>query len=542
VTELIAASQLVSSFDHIQGRQPKCKLFVAFYPQFLTVINQTKHDQDAIKTVIKYADIERIVCVPEKNDDIYFYAKLNKKVPLKWRKGAIDHFAVTFEDLSGYEDEEDEELQICNLNTSLPATLRGTTESMFCRVMSTLCNKSIDRHDRNLFRIMDDSKKHIFFIDANIKFNKCCVYPLKSGLFITPKPLCFIPQTKIKYYEFSRKGEGLRYFDLDIILFPEENEDEQKEQNEDDIKKKKKKKKGENEINLSMIPNSEMPQIENYFRSMNIGEKNDAKQQKKNKNKNTNNKESEDDEEDDDEMEADDLSESDDEEYCVENDGFDYAKDDFSDSDEYEEAMEDQQNAENEENEDSENEDEENEDIDIEIKEKGKKNNSDKKKEKKQPKKNRKRKRAEMEKGHKENKENREIVDLVDDDSDDQTMNEQEKNRNFSPRKRFKRNVGRKTTNYGMNGAKIRSKSIEKKNRRCFKVHDPSKAKTKSESVEILGVSSPFKDKHKNKSSNPLPPSVQKRNSGKKSKSKSKRKHKKKDGKQRNLNDFFQAA
>ncbi len=115
------------------------------------------------------------------------------------------------------------EIEICNSGTDLPAKICGNTETQFCRIISTLCNKNINRHDKNLFRTQLESKKCVYYIDATIKFNKCCIYPINSGVFITPKPLRFIPKDEIKYYAYSRQGNGLRYFDLDIILHENEN-------------------------------------------------------------------------------------------------------------------------------------------------------------------------------------------------------------------------------------------------------------------------------------------------------------------------------
>eukprot|EP01084_Bolivina_argentea_P273271 465447_1 len=238
IDELISSSELVTSFSNIQGRSPKCKLFISFYTKFLTIITQSKHDQNSIKTVINYSDIDRIICVPEKNDNILLYAQLNKKIPLNWRKSSIDCFAFAFENKSYMDENDNDSLTICNKNTKLPSIITGNIETQFCRIISVLCNKNINRHDKNIFRTNLENKKCVYYIDATIKFNKCFIYPISSGIFITPKPLKFISLNKIKYYEYSRQGSGLRYFDLDIVLYEDENENE----NNNNNKKKKKKK------------------------------------------------------------------------------------------------------------------------------------------------------------------------------------------------------------------------------------------------------------------------------------------------------------
>ena len=96
VTELISQNQLVTAFNDIKARTPKTKLCVSFYPKFFIIVSQTKHDQDAMKTVIYYTDIVQIICVPEKNDDILLYAQLNKKIALNFKKQKIGMFLIIF--------------------------------------------------------------------------------------------------------------------------------------------------------------------------------------------------------------------------------------------------------------------------------------------------------------------------------------------------------------------------------------------------------------------------------------------------------------
>merc|ERR1719410_2325799 len=163
-----------------------------------------KKDQNDKKTVIHYADIDRIICVPEKDNNILLYAKFNKKIHLRHTKSQkIEHLALLFEDTEKFEDST-EKRDICNTNTPITATtLNGTFEANFCRVFSDLCQKSIDRHDQMLFRRSLESKQKVFFIDSSVGCHNACIYPLRSGLFITPKPLRFVPIAKIKYYEFT---------------------------------------------------------------------------------------------------------------------------------------------------------------------------------------------------------------------------------------------------------------------------------------------------------------------------------------------------
>eukprot|EP01084_Bolivina_argentea_P273270 465442_1 len=207
------------------------------------MITQNKHDQNAIKSVIYYSDMDRIICVPDRNDDVLLYVKLKKKIPLNWRTYSISCFAFIFSGNIENQSPNDEDTcrSIGNLNTNLPSIISGNISTQFCSIISGLCNKNIDRHDANLFvRKLDiyHNKKSVYYIDATIKFNKCFIYPIRSGIFISPKPLRFISQTKIKYYEYTRQGTGLRYFDLDIVLYEDENENE----NNNNNKKKKKKK------------------------------------------------------------------------------------------------------------------------------------------------------------------------------------------------------------------------------------------------------------------------------------------------------------
>ena len=78
-------NNLVTSFDCIQGISPKCKLFVEFYPTFLTFIAPTKQNKNSQKTVIYYCDIERIISVPTKNEEILLFCQLKRPHQLEWR-------------------------------------------------------------------------------------------------------------------------------------------------------------------------------------------------------------------------------------------------------------------------------------------------------------------------------------------------------------------------------------------------------------------------------------------------------------------------
>jgi len=130
--------------------------------------SQTKHNQDAMKNVIYYSDIVQIICVPEKNDDILLYAKLNEKISLKFKKQKIEHLVLTFEDLSGYDDEDDmNEIQQINHFTDTPlnvTTLNGTKESNFCRVFSDLCKKQLIDMNQHCFVVVWNQKRLCFIL------------------------------------------------------------------------------------------------------------------------------------------------------------------------------------------------------------------------------------------------------------------------------------------------------------------------------------------------------------------------------------------
>ena len=186
----------------------------------------------------------------------------------------IESFCLVFEDLSDPQyNDEIEEIAICNMNTTLPSKLRGHEEDIFCRVISELCHKQIDRHDKKLFKTVDirnKPNKVSYFMECHYKNNKCFVYPLKSGLFIQPKPMMFIPQTRIRYYEYSRLGDQLRYFDMDIILEPDEEEKKEKKKIKMTQILKKEKRDKSLEFELSMICKNDRPAIEAYFASLRI--------------------------------------------------------------------------------------------------------------------------------------------------------------------------------------------------------------------------------------------------------------------------------
>jgi len=148
---------------------------------------------------------------------------------------------------------------------------------LFCRIFSELSKSRISRHDKLLFQCLDtESKSKVFYIEPNVRHNKCQVFPLRTGLLLMPKPLRFVPQERIKYFEFTRKGQGLRYGEMNIILYPEDVDDEKEYVPTGDAEKDKKaererkKRLRDNTITLEMIPNSEMSALECYFKSMGI--------------------------------------------------------------------------------------------------------------------------------------------------------------------------------------------------------------------------------------------------------------------------------
>ena len=423
----------------------------------------------------------------------------------------------TFEDLSEYDDCT-EQRDICNTNTPITATsLNGTIEANFCRVFSDLCEKTIDRHDPNLFGRKLESKQKVFYISPTIGYNKCELYPLRTGLFITPKPLRFVPISKIKYYEYSRKEQSLRYYDIAIVLYSEESE----ENGEDQNNKNKKKRKNANRIDLTMIDKRECNELVQYFMRMRITEKKEGMTSPDRKKQSEKNEMEDNDE---DAAMDDDLSD-DDEEYKMEDDEYDYSGSEEDDDDDEEDEDED--------------EDIDMTEIDDAIKNCQSVENGQNLSE--NMKINRKRKRNE--------------ANLDDDDaSNEENVSSKDNTNNSSPRKKVRRvnihrnihrnivrgssaaiGTGRKSTGYGDKGANIVSKTVNKKKSimreqnkkeeeegdltedddevQIIKVRSPKK----SEEVKITKIKSPKRNKKK----------ATKSPNGKRSKSKDKKKKKK---------------
>jgi len=359
VEQLLSTHDKVIAFEQIQSRSPKCKAYIEFYPSFLTIISQQKCTETALKTVVHYTDIERIICVPEKNKDVLLYIKLAYKFAIKWRgKQSIDAICVSFNE----HDDAKEDRELNNSNTTLPSTLSGTVEDNFRRVIKELSKIEVDYHDEKLFSTKDAFSQHcgtLPYIEPVFKTDKCLLYPLQCGIFIAPKPLRFEPISRIKHYEYKRTGQQLRYFDLTIVLYSQQelNEDisdvpQQKDENHNSNnsnssqtqQKKKKKRPKELEIPLSMIPKEAKNEIERYFSSMDIRCKEDGKpspDRRRKDNKEQKEANPMDDTDDDPSVDANDdhdaamcdLSESDDEEYDVDDDKDDEEYDDDDDSD-----------------------------------------------------------------------------------------------------------------------------------------------------------------------------------------------------------------
>eukprot|EP01084_Bolivina_argentea_P253424 425674_1 len=81
---------VITSFCNIEGRLPKCKLFISFYAKYLTMKIQSQCNENSKKTIIYYSDILRIISVPDRNDNILLVAQLNKKISLNLNKTNID--------------------------------------------------------------------------------------------------------------------------------------------------------------------------------------------------------------------------------------------------------------------------------------------------------------------------------------------------------------------------------------------------------------------------------------------------------------------
>ena len=188
---------------------------------------------------------------------------------------------LEFEDLDGVELDDDDhlELDIANSGTALPPTLKGTAEELVCRVLSELSGHGIDRHDKVLFQCVDrESKRRVYFIEPNVRNNKCQLFPLRSGLFLAPKPLRFVAEHRIAHFEFVRKAPGLRYGEMDIVLRSEHKEEGAAAEAEavstgnaeldKAAQRERRKRRRQNTIKLEMIPNAEMSALEAYFQRM----------------------------------------------------------------------------------------------------------------------------------------------------------------------------------------------------------------------------------------------------------------------------------
>merc|ERR1719244_2409726 len=275
--KMISESTLVAAFDEIQATAPKCKLRIEFYPKFLALISQSKHMEHDKKTIIEYAAISRVICVPNKLSTMTLFMALKSKMALKWRKASIENVMLCFDDLDGVEleDEDTLSLRIANGGTKLPESLSGTEEELFCRILSSLSGLGVERHDVVLFENVDlESKQRVYFVEPNVKHNKCQLFPLRSGLLMMPKPLRFVAQHRIKHFEFVRKAPGLRYGEMDIVLRPED-EDEHRgpemtgnAELDKKAERERRKRRRANTITLEMMPNAEMDALSLYFQRM----------------------------------------------------------------------------------------------------------------------------------------------------------------------------------------------------------------------------------------------------------------------------------
>jgi len=526
--KLISGSQLIAAFDKTQGKIPKCKLRFEFYSEFIALISQSKHSENDKKTIIEYANIAHVICVPDKRRTVTLYISLKAKIPLKWRKQSIENVLLEFDDWDGVELEDGDYLNFDIKHTDkLPDKLRGTEEELFCRVLSDLSGIRIDRHNKMLFQSQSsDTKERVYFIEPSVNFNKCQLFPLRCGLLLIPKPLRFVPRERIKYFEFIRRADYLKNGEMEITLRPEAEEAEYVPTGNVELDKKaeraRKKRMKENTINLNMLTNAEMAVFEAYFQRMHIAQGEEAASEQeqcqkkmedeaKDTDSAVTEKESGDEDEDDD----DDMS-SDDEQYDP-NEENTLSDSDAVDSD----AM------------DSEGDQEMDDEEDIDLKDDVVRNcRMAEKGESIVPKEitnRRKRKRTEMEMAD---------VVVIDGDSDDLTVENQE---NRSPWKRPKMShnrMGRKSTNFGQNGNKIVSKAIDKKQNAEHEGKEPS--------VEIISVHTPKKKKKRSRkhSNSSKKKRGEKKKGSKRSKKKKIKGHEKAESasKQKKISDLFKRA
>eukprot|EP01084_Bolivina_argentea_P218697 371071_1 len=287
---------MVSSFTNLTAQSPKIKsLQIAFYPSGMTLIpSKNANDSDKEATIIPYTCITRIVCVPDKTKkNLMLSVWMNHKIALKWRKSSIDSFMLMFADSSAYEDDDEEE-------NAYPAFVKAITQ---------MTKLNIDREDKHFY-------KGTF--GANVGVKTTVVYPLPSGILLTPK-LRFVPRDKIKYYEYIRQGAGLKYWEIDVVLIDEEEEaNAQTHDANHNTKATKKKRKKDYVISLNMIEKKECGAIDCYFKKMRIGLKHDDDDESSDDTDNKSPSPMEEDEA------ANEMDDSDDEEYKIEEDDYQY--------------------------------------------------------------------------------------------------------------------------------------------------------------------------------------------------------------------------
>jgi len=512
--KMISESTLIAAFDHIQGTVPKCKLRIEFYRSFLALISQSKHMEHGKKTIIEYSSISKAICVPNKLSTITLFMALKSKIALKWRKSSIESVMLSFDDLDGVELEEEDtvSLQIASGGTKLPESLSGTAEELICRILSELSGLRLERHDSALFENVDlESKQRVYFVEPNVKHNKCQLFPLRSGLLMMPKPLRFVEQHRIRHFEFVRKAPGLRYGEMDIVLRSEDGdggEDRAESTGDVEVDKKaereRRKRRRANTITLEMMPNAEMDALSLYFRRMSPSicckQKGMESPQRECRQKEVASAEEEG--HDDDGNEDGDGLSSDDEEY-------DPNEHPQSDSDCDSELSDDEEAAMSMDDE---------EDVDLDELSAVRRNCEMVKEGKSITTNRRKRKRNEMEKCN-----DPEVIELDGDSEDDLAAGDQE---NRSPRKRQKVNH--------QNGQKVDNEANGKE--------QSPESEGKESSVEVLRVITPKKKKSKKRRKSSPKSSSKKKRDKKGSKRSKKKKNKEKggdDGNQKKISDLF---
>jgi len=528
--KMISESTLIAAFDHIQGTVPKCKLRIEFYRSFLALISQSKHMEHGKKTIIEYSSISKAICVPNKLSTITLFMALKSKIALKWRKSSIESVMLSFDDLDGVELEEEDtvSLQIASGGTKLPESLSGTAEELICRILSELSGLRLERHDSALFENVDlESKQRVYFVEPNVKHNKCQLFPLRSGLLMMPKPLRFVEQHRIRHFEFVRKAPGLRYGEMDIVLRSEDDdggEGQPESTGNVELDKKaereRRKRRRANTITLEMMPNAEMDALSLYFQRMRPSvcckQKGMASPQRECRPKDVASTKEEDDDGDGD----DDQNEDGDGDHDQDDDGL------SSDDEEYDPNEHDQTDSDCD-SELSDDEDaamsvDEEEDVDLDELSAVRRNCQRVKEGKSITTNRRKRNRKEMEK-EKCGDPDIEVIELDGDSGDDLAAEDQE---NRAPRKRQKMSH--------QNGQRVDKEVIDKE--------QSAESEGKEPSVEVLRVITPKKKKSKKRRKSSPKSSSKKKRDKKGSKRSKKKKNKEKggdDGNQKKISDLF---